>query len=61
MNPNDFYGWYLFFANQGKYTFKNKESEKIEMSIVANSYDEAKELLVKFIQNEEETMGEISG
>jgi hypothetical protein len=31
------------------------------MSIVANSYDEAKELLVKFIQNEEETMGEISG
>ena len=54
MNPNDIYGWYLFFANQGKYTFKNKENEKIEMTVTANSYDEAKLLLVKFIQSEEE-------
>ncbi len=53
MNVNDIYGWYLFSATQQKYTFKNKENNQ-EMTLTANSYDEAKNLLIKFIQSEAE-------
>ncbi len=54
MNPNSIYGWHLFFANQGKYTFKNKENEKIEITVTSDSYDEAKDILIKFIKSEEQ-------
>jgi hypothetical protein len=46
------YDWYLFFANEGRYVFKHKEKPENPITISANSYDEAKELLLKFIQSE---------